>query len=71
MARGVVRDVARALGHSYGTGDRIAKIIPFGSQGFPMTIDKAFSMVPELKEMYKEEDEVREITIKEAYQSLS
>jgi DNA polymerase-3 subunit alpha len=40
MARAAVRDVARALGHSYGTGDRIAKLIPIGSQGFPMTIDK-------------------------------
>ncbi len=35
LARGVVRDVARALGYPYGVGDRIAKEIPFGSQGFP------------------------------------
>ena len=28
MARAAVRDVARALGHSYTTGDRIAKLIP-------------------------------------------
>ena len=39
LARGVVRDVARALGYPYGLGDRIAKAIPFGSQGFPMTLD--------------------------------
>ena len=61
MARGAVRDVARALGHPYGLGDRIAKIIPMGSQGFPMTIDKSFEIVPELKEMYKKEPEVKEI----------
>ena len=39
MARAAVRDVARALGYPYNIGDRIAKQIPFGSQGFPMTID--------------------------------
>jgi DNA polymerase-3 subunit alpha len=61
MARGVVRDVARALGHPYSTGDRIARNIPFGSQGFPITIDYALENVPELKEMYDNEQEVREI----------
>ncbi len=61
LARGVVRDVARALGHPYGLGDRIAKLIPMGSQGFPMTIDRAFEMSPELSGMYKKEPEVREI----------
>jgi len=61
MARGVVRDVARALGHPYSLGDRIAKLIPFGSQGFPMTIDKAFELVPELKDFYKKENDVKEV----------
>ncbi|PIT91382.1 DNA polymerase III subunit alpha [Candidatus Kaiserbacteria bacterium CG10_big_fil_rev_8_21_14_0_10_49_17] len=61
MARGSVRDVARALGHAYGLGDRIAKMIPFGSQGFPMTISKALEMVPELKQAYRADDEVKEV----------
>ncbi len=61
LARGVVRDVARALRHPYGLGDRIAKEIPFGSQGFPMTLDRALEENPELKKMYDEEDETREI----------
>ncbi|KKW08182.1 MAG: polymerase III, alpha subunit protein [Candidatus Kaiserbacteria bacterium GW2011_GWA2_49_19] len=61
MARGSVRDVARALGHSYSLSDRIAKLIPMGSQGFPMSIDRAIEMVPELKTAYKEEAEVKEI----------
>ncbi len=61
MARGAVRDVARALGYSYNTGDRIAKLIPFGSQGMPMTIEKAMEVEPDLSEMYKKEDDVREI----------
>jgi len=61
MARGVVRDVARALGHPYSLGDTIARLIPFGSQGFPMTIERAFEMVPELKDFYKKEKDVREV----------
>jgi len=61
LARGVVRDVARALGHSYGVGDRIAKEVPVGSQGFPMTLARALEENPELSKMYKGEDEVREI----------
>ena len=61
MARGVVRDVARALGHPYSLGDTIAKMIPFGSQGFPMTIDKAFEIEPELKKLYKKEKDVKEV----------
>lgn len=61
LARGVVRDVARALGLPYGLGDRIAKEIPFGSQGFPMTLDRALEENPELAKMYKGEEEVKEI----------
>jgi DNA polymerase-3 subunit alpha len=61
MARAAVRDVARALGHSYNTGDRIAKLIPIGAQGFPMTIDRALTLEPELKSLYDEDDESREV----------
>jgi DNA polymerase-3 subunit alpha len=61
MARAAVRDVSRALGHSYGTGDRIAKLIPMGSQGFPMTITRALELEPELKSLYAEDDDVREV----------
>ena len=61
MARAAVRDVARALGHSYNTGDRIAKLIPIGSQGFPMTIDRALELEPDLKTLYDEDDDAREI----------
>lgn len=61
MARGSVRDVARALGFPYSIGDKIAKLIPMGSQGFPMTIDKALELTPELTKLYEEEREVKEI----------
>lgn len=61
LARGVVRDVARALGQPYGLGDRIAKEIPMGSQGFPMTLERALVENAALGEMYKKEPETKEI----------
>lgn len=61
MAKGSVRDVARALGHEYSIGDRISSMIPLGSQGMPMTIDHAMKLVPELKKAYKEEKDTKEI----------
>src|SRR3989344_1323021 len=60
MARGAVRDVARALGKPYEFGDRIAKLIPMGSQGFPMTIEHAMEMEPELKKICEENNEAKE-----------
>lgn len=61
MARAAVRDVSRALGHAYRTGDRIAKLIPMGSQGFPMTITHALELEPELQQLYDEDEDVKEI----------
>jgi DNA polymerase-3 subunit alpha len=61
LARAAVRDVARALGHPYGTGDRIAKLIPLGSQGFPMTIERALELEADLQTLYDEDEDVKEI----------
>lgn len=61
MARAAVRDVSRALGHSYGTGDAIAKMIPFGKQGFPVTIQSSLDEVPDLAKAYKSDPVAREI----------
>lgn len=61
MARGSVRDTARALGFAYTVGDQIAKLIPMGAQGFPMTIDRAMEEVPELKDLYKKDKETKRI----------
>jgi DNA polymerase-3 subunit alpha len=61
MARGAVRDVARALAYPYTIGDRISKMIPIGSQGMPMTIKHAMEIVPELKEAYENERDTKEI----------
>ncbi len=60
-ARGSVRDVARALGYPYNVGDKISKMIPMGMQGFPMTINRALTLVPELKELYDEDRSTKEI----------
>ncbi|MEK7650442.1 MAG: DNA polymerase III subunit alpha [Patescibacteria group bacterium] len=61
LARGAVRDVARALGYPYGVGDQISKLIPMGSQGFPMTIERALKTTPELKEKYEKEADTKKI----------
>ncbi|MDO8565414.1 MAG: DNA polymerase III subunit alpha [bacterium] len=61
MARGAVRDVTRALGFPYGLGDQIAKLIPMGAQGFPMTINRAMKENPDLKKLYDEDADSKTI----------
>ena len=61
MAKGSVRDVARALGYPYAIGDRISSLIPMGSQGFPMTIKHAMELIPELADAYKKEADTKRI----------
>ncbi len=61
MARGSVRDTARALGYDVATADRIAKLIPFGSQGFPMSIDRALEEEPEFKKLYESDEDTKTI----------
>lgn len=61
LARGSVRDAARAMGYEHSIADSIAKMIPMGSQGFPMTIDRALEEEPELKKAYKEDEDTRRI----------
>jgi DNA polymerase-3 subunit alpha len=61
MARGAVRDIARAMGYPYDIADRISKLIPMGAQGFPMTIDRALAEVAELKEAYDKEPDTKKI----------
>jgi len=61
MARAAVRDVGRALGIAYNKCDRIAKMIPFGKQGFHMTITEALKISPELKMAYDKDEETKRI----------
>lgn len=52
LARGSVRDVGRALGLPYDFVDQVAKLVPMGSQGFPMTLKRALEEAPDLKKFY-------------------
>jgi DNA polymerase-3 subunit alpha len=61
MAKGSIRDVARAMGFPYTLGDQISKLVPMGQQGFAMTIDRAIAETPELKELYDTNPDVRTI----------
>jgi DNA polymerase-3 subunit alpha len=61
MAKGSVKDVARALGYPYAIGDRLSSLIPVGSQGMPMTIKHAIELVPELKNAYEKEPDTKKI----------
>lgn len=60
-ARGAVRDAGRALGLAYGFCDRLAKLIPMGSQGFPMTIGRAIEQTPELRKAMNEDPQVKRL----------
>lgn len=53
-ARAAVRDVGRALDMPYADVDRIAKMIPYEPG---MTLERALEIVPELKEILKNEGE--------------
>ena len=61
LARGSVRDVGRALGFPYDFVDGIAKLVPMGSQGFPMSLNRALEETPELRRRYETEPDVRRI----------
>lgn len=58
-ARASIRDVGRALGYSYAQVDKVAKLVPPGAQGFPMTISRALEESSELKEVYDKNPEVK------------
>ena len=58
QAKNAVRDAARVLGHPYGVGDRICKTI--GNE-LGITLDDALANNADLKKMYDEEPETKEI----------
>lgn len=60
-ARGSIRDVGRALGYSYSLCDQVSKMIPFGAQGFNMTIEKAIELEPDLKELYNKNAQIKRL----------
>ena len=57
-ARGVIRDVGRVMDLPYAFVDSIAKQVP---TELNITLDRALSVNPELKRMYEEDAQVREL----------
>lgn len=57
-AKGVIRDVGRALDLPYNTCDQVAKMIP---NELNITIDKALGMNQELKALYEENGQIKEL----------
>ena len=57
-ARAAIRDVARALGMSYGDGDRVAKLVP---ATLNMTLKEALRLSKPLKDLYDAEPEVKRL----------
>ena len=61
LAKASVRDVGRVLGHPYSFPDKISKLIPLGSQGFPMSLKKALDITPDLKLLYDTDPEAKKL----------
>ena len=57
-ARGAIRDVGRALNFSYAETDIVAKLVP---TTLHITLKEALDVSPKLKEMYDEDDRVKEL----------
>jgi len=59
--RAATRDAARVLGFDYGTGDRIAKLIPEPIMGRTPSFDECMKPGEELKRAYESDDAARKI----------
>ena len=58
QARGVIRDVGRVMDLPYAFVDSIAKMIP---KELNITLDKSLKMNPDLKKLYDEDPQVKEL----------
>jgi DNA polymerase-3 subunit alpha len=61
LPRAATRDAARVLGFDYGTGDRLAKLIPEPVMGRSKTFDEYLAEEPELRRVYDSEPEARQV----------
>ena len=57
-AKAVVRDVARVMGHPYGFGDRLAKMVP---NDLGITLTEALEVAEDLRRAYDNEEEIRTV----------
>jgi DNA polymerase III subunit alpha len=60
-ARAAIRDIGRVQGIPYSEVDKISKMIPMGSQGFPMTLNKALKTTPELSQAEKSDPKIKDL----------
>ncbi len=60
-AKGVIRDVGRVMDLPYAFVDGIAKMIPRGQNNQPVSLERALDMNPDLKKLYQEDEQVREL----------
>ncbi|HEX2070421.1 MAG TPA: DNA polymerase III subunit alpha [Thermoleophilaceae bacterium] len=61
LPRNATRDAARVLGLDYGTGDRLAKLIPEPVMGRSKSFDEYLKEEPELKRAYDQEPDARRV----------
>src|SRR6185369_5123494 len=59
--RAATRDAARVLGHDYGVGDRLAKLIPEPIMGRSKSFDQYLEEEQDLRRVYDTEPEARQI----------
>ena len=57
-ARGVIKDVGRVLGFSFGERDRISKMVP---EILGITLDQALEQEPRLRQQYMDDDRIRDL----------
>ncbi len=60
-ARGVIRDIARAMEIPFGEADKLAKLVPEPVQGKSPPVREAIENTPELKQLYNESPMHREL----------
>ena len=61
LPRAASRDAARVLGFDYGTGDRIAKLIPEPVMGRSKSFEEYLREEPELRRLYDQDPEARQV----------
>ncbi|MEE2787965.1 MAG: DNA polymerase III subunit alpha [Myxococcota bacterium] len=57
-ARGVIKDVGRVLGFTFGERDRLSKMVP---EVLGITLDAAMEQEPRLRQMYTDDDRIRDL----------
>jgi DNA polymerase-3 subunit alpha len=60
-ARGVIRDIARAMEFPFAEADKLAKLVPEPVQGKSPPVREAIEQTPELKQLYNESPLHREL----------